>query len=141
MKAIDLTNDYFFSFLEHEDYFRKEFEFSYYSKPVLYQNDESIIAIAPWGEPGYPTTIIFPYAHYISITAMKKKNFFSKPKLVTWLYQMEDLIDSLKNEYEVVEIKNDPISYVKVQIPDLTKNTKEYKRYWNLLSNIPTINK
>ena len=127
-KALELPNNYFDQFIDHEAYFRDKYENVYFSKPIIYDVNGSRIAVAGWGTPGWASPVVFPYAHYISITNAEGETF---------VYKMEYLLAFLAAEYSVTEYNNDPISYIKVDMPDFLANEKKENEFWLNLRSVP----
>lgn len=129
-EAIELPNDYFDQFIDHEGYFRDKYENVYFSKPKIYNADGKTIAIAGWGTPGWASPVVFPYAHYISVTNLNGETF---------VYKISDLLVFLASEYNVTEFYNDPIAYIKVEMPDFLADSNKENEFWSNLKKLPSV--
>lgn len=74
--TLELPSDYYEQYFNSEKHFREKYEAAYFSKPVIHNVNGNCIAIAPWGNPGWSTAIIFPYAHKIIITYQSYSDMF-----------------------------------------------------------------
>ena len=128
-----LPSDYYELFFDSESHFREKYgETAYFSKPVIHNVDGAIIAIAPWGNPGWSTPVIFPHTHYITVTKIVNDN------LETLLFHSKDLLAFLASKYQVTE-SDLPIPHVIVQIPDFLADEAKEKEFWVELGKLPAV--
>lgn len=129
-EIVRLPQDYFDQFIAHEAYFRKQYVNVYFSKPFIYEVDGRGLVIAGWGNPGWVSPVVFPYAHYISITDLNAE---------TTVYELKDLLTFLIDKYLVTQYADEPIPYIKVDMPDFMTEEKKEQEFWEALAAVPKV--
>ena len=126
---LTLPYNYHELFLDSEDALRDAHEGAYFSKFVIYEQHGRGVAVAPWGNPGWTTPVIFPYAHYISVTHVDRG---------TSVYHFSDMLGFLQERYEVTECTDEQPAYILVNLPDFLEDEQAESDFWTALDRVPT---
>ncbi len=113
-KVIDV-DDYLARYLELEDALRGHYgDFTYFSRPAIYESENGIIAVTPWAEySGEPLILPHPnYVKFISITTINDKG-----DAETSVRLLQDVLNCIKNRVEVVEAIA-PVLHISVALFD-----------------------
>ena len=55
------------------------------------------------------------------------------------MFKIKDLLTFLTSEYTVTEYHNDPVSYIKVELPDFLVDEKKESEFWSNVMKLPTV--